>query len=293
MFGSNVLEVATGLVFIYLALSLACSALFELFASFFQLRANNLSRALHNMLGEKHYAEVSQSPLLLSLALPGRRPSYLDAATFARVVQSSGKSGAELKAWIEAMPEGRGREVMLALAEQSGYDPVQLRTEMEVWFNQTMARASGWYKRNAQKWLMGLALLFCLALNVDTLMIIDTLWKDPQLRGQLVMAAEQARAQMEAPTKPTTEIAPEQVKEKAEEAIAKAKAAAAMIKGIPFPLGWKGETQGLPGDAMGWLLKVLGIIISVLAIAQGAPFWFDLLNKLSNLRGSGRPLSAK
>jgi hypothetical protein len=37
----------------------------------------------------------------------------------------------------------------------------------------------------------------------------------------------------------------------------------------------------------GFLAKLAGWLITALAAAQGAPFWFDLLNKLLQLRGSG------
>ncbi|HZV44768.1 MAG TPA: hypothetical protein VFF90_09825, partial [Saprospiraceae bacterium] len=33
--------------------------------------------------------------------------------------------------------------------------------------------------------------------------------------------------------------------------------------------------------------KCLGFLITALAICLGAPFWFDLLNKLVRLRGTG------
>jgi hypothetical protein len=37
---------------------------------------------------------------------------------------------------------------------------------------------------------------------------------------------------------------------------------------------------------MGWVLKLLGFVISAFAARQGAPFWFDLLKKLVSLRNA-------
>jgi hypothetical protein len=37
------------------------------------------------------------------------------------------------------------------------------------------------------------------------------------------------------------------------------------------------------------LLKIIGILISILAVSQGAPFWFDMLQKVANLRLAGDP----
>ena len=35
-------------------------------------------------------------------------------------------------------------------------------------------------------------------------------------------------------------------------------------------------------------LSILGWLITALAISLGAPFWFDLLTKLVNIRGTGQ-----
>jgi hypothetical protein len=64
---------------------------------------------------------------------------------------------------------------------------------------------------------------------------------------------------------------------------------------IQLPLGW--NSQNLPDwsklntlDMIVWLIKkALGIFITSFAIAQGAPFWFDLLDKITNLRYNEKP----
>ncbi len=57
-----------------------------------------------------------------------------------------------------------------------------------------------------------------------------------------------------------------------------------MNKEIPddLPMGWKKNIfyHFEPLSIVGWL-------ITVLAICLGAPFWFDVLNKIANLRGTG------
>jgi len=59
----------------------------------------------------------------------------------------------------------------------------------------------------------------------------------------------------------------------------------------PFPIGWsKAPTRpDLNWSAGGWtiLQKIVGFLLTGLALSLGAPFWFDLLNKFVNLRVSG------
>ncbi|MGH7962279.1 MAG: hypothetical protein ACRERD_10730 [Candidatus Binatia bacterium] len=37
-----------------------------------------------------------------------------------------------------------------------------------------------------------------------------------------------------------------------------------------------------------WFLKIVGWLITGVAVSIGAPFWFDLLNKLVDFRGAGK-----
>lgn len=54
----------------------------------------------------------------------------------------------------------------------------------------------------------------------------------------------------------------------------------------PLGLGW----QGVDVTQLGLydlITKFLGFILTALAVSMGAPFWFDLLRKVANIRGSG------
>jgi hypothetical protein len=49
----------------------------------------------------------------------------------------------------------------------------------------------------------------------------------------------------------------------------------------------------LPRSGSAWLLKISGLLITMIALSQGAPFWFDLLQKVVNLRLAGDPPDTK
>jgi hypothetical protein len=46
--------------------------------------------------------------------------------------------------------------------------------------------------------------------------------------------------------------------------------------------------KNAPANSTDWNLKVMGILLSAFAAAQGSPFWFDILKKIVNIRGSGK-----
>ncbi len=58
MFGSDVLEVAIGVVFIYMLLSLLCSTINEqVIARFLNLRAKTLEEGINNMLDDSEWVK--------------------------------------------------------------------------------------------------------------------------------------------------------------------------------------------------------------------------------------------
>ena len=77
MFGSQILEVAIGMVFMYLLLSLICSALGEWVASLVSLRAKNLKNGIQHILNDSQgiglCKELYEHPFIRNLFDPGKR----------------------------------------------------------------------------------------------------------------------------------------------------------------------------------------------------------------------------
>ena len=171
-----------------------------------------------------------------------------------------------------------------ALWNKAGNDFDQFRHEIEDWFDREMARVSGWYSRWAQWLMLGIALVVAFGLNISAFTIGKALWNDPTLREKATLEARQqvAAASAESASGGTTADTAKSTTE--------APAAADTLKDVGFPLGWNATSW--PGTNWGYLiLHIMGIILVAVAASFGAPFWFDALNKLVNLRmtGSLRP----
>jgi hypothetical protein len=54
-----------------------------------------------------------------------------------------------------------------------------------------------------------------------------------------------------------------------------------------LPIGWSHATS--PHSFWATVGKILGLLVTAFALALGAPFWFDLISKVSRVRGSGPP----
>jgi hypothetical protein len=135
---------------------------------------------------------------------------------------------------------------------------------LEKWFDDTIHRVSGWYKRKVQLIILALGLLITFSLNVDTISLITSLSNDTVTRASIVSAAQGT-----ANTQPTTDLA----------ALQKS------IEQVQPVIGW----STFPADFWSWVLKIIGLLATTFAVSLGAPFWFDVLNKFMLFRSSGPP----
>ncbi|MFQ4141464.1 hypothetical protein [Chlorogloeopsis sp. ULAP02] len=155
----------------------------------------------------------------------------------------------------------------------------QFQTEIQVWFDSSMERASGVYKRNAKGVAFAIGFLLAIILNADTFHIVSRLRTDSALRDMLVKNGELAT--QACPVSKTNSATLECFRQEVNQT-------------IPLPIGrdatnLKQQAQ----ESKNWLFpplrSFLGWVVSGLAIAMGAPFWFELLGKIINVRNSGKP----
>jgi len=111
-------------------------------------------------------------------------------------------TAANIEKWIRALPEQRLRESLLSLFLMAGKDVAKFKAAVEGWFNSSMDRVSGWYKRFTQKWMIVIAFILAMILNVDTIHIVRELSVSPNLAKAV---ASQAESYVKSDVKPMTE----------------------------------------------------------------------------------------
>ena len=65
--------------------------------------------------------------------------------------------------------------------------------------------------------------------------------------------------------------------------------AADQLTELGLPIGWSDQQR----DGVWWLLHILGWILTAALISVGAPFWFDLLSRLTAVRSPRPALAAE
>jgi hypothetical protein len=226
-------------------------------------------------------------------AATSRVPPYLPAQAFARALVDTLVPGGDrptmagVRTAVEALhPDMAARAALRSLAED-GDDLDAFRGRLERWYDAEMDRVSGWYKRWAQRWIIVVAAALCLAFNLDAYAMAGSLYRDPALRAALVGQAQQGQNCAALPDAAARAACVRDLA--ATVAGTGAGAAVAWPRGCPGTLAdcVPAPDGGAPG-AREWLLKLLGLAAMTAAAALGAPFWFDALNRLVNLRLTGK-----
>jgi hypothetical protein len=185
-------------------------------------------------------------------------------------------------------------------------DAQKFKALLEQWFDEMMDRVSGWYKKYTQLILLFVGFAIAISFNVDTLQIVSILQNNSAIRDQVIA---QANTFVKDHPNLDDEIAQTQAKIRAEVLAARKdslrqvltedtaaknlgnkliKQASSVVNN---DIGKMNSVLGIGWDK-GFLNKkidprtIVGWLITALAISLGAPFWFDLLNKLTQLRGS-------
>jgi hypothetical protein len=314
--GLTALDVAIGLFFLYFLLSIVCSTISETIAGALGWRAANLELAIRHLIQDPDkVAAFWRNPRIRALGEPVlprkgilrrrasdseeavptsgdavRKPSYLPARSVAitlldtlapevaRQARETDPSAPPSRDVIRQLREGVGsiendavRTALFDVLDEGRTAVDDFRRGLEGRFDELMDRASGWYKRRAQRAVIAIAIAVTVVGNVDTIQVASGLWNDDALRASVV---QQATAASEAPAATAGDDL-DSLAEDVED-----------VGELGLPLGW--GDAGTPDSVLGWIGKVLlGWPVTILALAMGAPFWFDVLGKFARLRGTG------
>jgi hypothetical protein len=287
MFGSVVLEVALGLVLTFSFFSVIMTSVREGVEAILKTRAKLLESTIGELLGGDPAAieRFYKQPAIYAL-FPGayrskgrHLPSYIPSANFAAAVIALAKAP-------EALPEAVKAAIAPAL-DPARAEGDKARADLEAWFDSAMDRVSGSYKRQTQLWLLGLGFAAAAIININPVLIGNRLARDQQVRADVAAFAPLI-------------LSPDA---KSKDALA---VTATQLQNVGLPVGWSARCQvaniftlsaatdngcyeagdGLPKSIGGWL-------IAALAAMLGAPFWFDLLNRIVNLRTAIKPPKAE
>jgi hypothetical protein len=271
MFNSAVLEVAIGLVFCYASLSIVVSSINEAIASLFKLRARTLLDGIKSLLNDPAFTGLARDLYNHALVNPRdsgnartekdlvHKPSYVPARHFALavidVLEKAPQVAAQLEQAITVIQDPQLRQLLQGMYRRAAGDLEKFRDDLAAWFDNGMERVAGGYKRRSQLICFLIALAIACLFNIDTFHMFKTLWEHPAFVAEInALQGEELSA------------------------------AVNVLKALP--VGWESfpPRLELSGDSF---IRLVGWLLTASSALFGAPFWFDLLQKVVQLRGTG------
>jgi hypothetical protein len=270
MFGNGLVEVAIGMVFVYLLLSLISSVLNEWIAGLLGMRARNLEQGIRSLFTDGNLTGCGADKKAQSLAdaiydhglvqslfratwinklfrHPGR-PSYIPSRTFAAALldvlapadAGGSKDLAATRTKVNGLPDSKGKQALLAILGQVQGNIEEARSAIENWYNDGMDRVSGWYKRKSQMILLALAIIVTWLTNTDSILVAKTLWNSPTLRASTVAAAEDYVKNYDKHGRLKAK-APADQDERSSDVKTQVKDINDRLNNIQLPIGWPGK----------------------------------------------------
>jgi len=316
MFGSEVLEVVIGIIFVFLLVSVICSAIREGIEAWLKTRAAYLEYGIRELLHDENASGLAKSffehPVIYSLFAekyspentdkrPGvlangrNLPSYIPSKNFAQALMDIAARGPEtdvvssdpnaavmsaenIRMNILNLKNQAVQRVLLMALDSAKGDLDRTQLNIEEWYNSSMDRVSGWYKRSTGWVLFWIGLFVAISMNVNVIRIAQYLYHNDSAREVIVARAQQATNDSTFNNSSYQQAMTD-------------------LNSLALPIGWGGEDNSSgqeSGDSGNvfwdrYVCPVLGWLFTAFAATMGAPFWFDLLNKIMVIRSTVKP----
>ncbi|HET9971054.1 MAG TPA: hypothetical protein VFQ68_22640 [Streptosporangiaceae bacterium] len=230
-------------------------------------------------------------------------PSYISARSFATAVMDLVVPNASGQTTMDGIPEriknmpvapGPLKNSLQSMAANANGDIDRFRASIENWYDDHMARVSGWYKRRTTLITFIAGGILVLLLNINAITIGRALYSDSATRTAVSAVASQGNPCPASSRDQQSCLAglEKRVSDAAQAGLPLGWGIVPACTVQNVKCGWL-EQHGIttPGDGSWWqvFLAVLGFLATIVALAPGAQFWFGLVVKLNSLRSSGPP----
>ena len=282
----QVLEVAIGLILVFYLMGSLVSTMTRVITESFETRGVALQKYLNKIAGDKTIDLVNM-PQIQALR-PIRYSSWISAfraGTEAKMVEripsstlvdaffdmtgltaKKDLSAQELLTLIGQLPESEGKQAILSWIQQGVTDINDIRKRTNDYFCGLLDQAAATFQANAKTFVLILSIGITVLFGTDSIQLARDLWANAELRA---IAAAQADVvvQQGGTVTDLTNLLDD-------------------LSKLTIRIGWW-QTQVFPTDGQvgSWasfiFLKILGLSLTAMAVAQGSSFWYDLLRKLT------------
>lgn len=215
----------------------------------------------------------------------------------------------------------RMKRAILQIYQESHSNMDSFRERLERWFDHAMERNAGTFKKKAQRSVLIFSIFVTVLFNVDSIELIRYFYDHPTEAARIADAAEKMM------TDSTTANRLKSLEDSTVRSmLTEVRSSINQLQDLKLPIGWdqfikkadeqkKMQAPSAPGEkesktdktfgdyvrdflellySTGCLFlaglreNLMGWLITILAVSLGAPFWYDMLNKLVDLRSAGK-----
>jgi hypothetical protein len=291
-------DVAIGLILVYLGASLFVTVINEFIAQAVNLRGKQLHHSLQMLINDRQVKDLlMKSPAIRPFfeADAKKAPSYIDPNVLARLLVGGlavdSQAGGVVKKVGEslgALPDSGLKTQLQALVRTAENSTEGLVTAVSNWAERSLTMLGEGYKRNLQWISFGIGLAVAIGFNLDTIALTERLYRDKDARDAAVAVGVQIAEKTDNTYEKCVAMTPRQRQDdpSCAQVTGLVEAVLGRNKSLGMlPMGWSPtEIPPIGASSWLWLVKVAGWLLTALALSLGAPFWFDLLNKLVNIR---------
>ncbi|MCC7117464.1 MAG: hypothetical protein IT310_02975 [Anaerolineales bacterium] len=171
----------------------------------------------------------------------------------------------QLAELIDKLPDSEAKRAFMSWINQGVTNVNDLRARTTAYFTGLMEQAAAKFRANARSFVIMLSLAITVLFGTDSIQLARALWSSAELRAIAV-----AKADMVIKEEGVNVNLPDLIKE---------------LSDLSIKIGWwqtdHPAAGALPMEWVGYvLLKILGLGLTVVAVSQGASFWYDLLKKI-------------
>lgn len=303
------IDVAIGLSLVFLGVSLFVTIINEYISQLLNLRGAELCKALQKLLHDQQIKELlGNSPILKPFfdSQYKKAPSYIDTKLAAKMLvggllKDKGDNDliVHLESSIAKLSDSKLKTQLETLIRTADDNIDAITKEVSQWMDRSLTVLGEIYKRKLRIISLVIGLVIAGALNIDAVTLTAELYKNKELRDATVAMAVEL----------TEDSSPELIKQctsadvQSDDITKNCNVLFELMDTVKnnndnlsqLPIGW--ETNIVATfKALGWggtLITILGWILTGLAVSLGAPFWFDLLNKLVNVRHGMKQLESE
>ncbi|WP_157716106.1 hypothetical protein [Roseivirga echinicomitans] len=314
MINSQILDIVLGFSFLFFLFSTLVTLLVEYASSKMDLRAKNLKKGIIKLLDDPEGQGLSkfffEHPLIRGLSENGNKGfSNLSGDKFSKVLMDVLRTGGDSqkvgresnfdnytitqsidKVGKDKFKDPDGSETLgliKTFSKEASEDIKEFQNKLESWFDEQGDQMKDWFSREIKKVTLITSVILVLLFNIDTVRIYEALSQNEQLRIQFANSAFEY-----------FKINPKEGEEKEGVDTPQEKLTQFYSGSLEKPidllgLGWPQSWAYYKEDGLRMLWAPFGMALSVLAISFGAPFWYDVISRVNQLRNTTQQNQSK